>query len=289
MHIAKILLALSVGAVLAVPCAADAQKRSSGGSVSVRGYVRKDGTYVPPHRRSAPDGNFSNNWSTRGNVNPYTGKEGTKDLPARGGASLGAGLGSAPPLPNTSRIGGLTTPRPSTRVPAGTAADWIAQAERRDREFRERLAKEIQNLGGTANATESWADLSDRKSRILKARDLQRIGLHADWKTESWSAMQDRESRHKKAKDLERLGLQADPAKMSWAQMNDMESRFRKAADLKRLGIEVDWKQHTWAQMNDMESRFRKAADLKRLGIEVNWKQHTWAQMNDMERRLKGR
>lgn len=52
-----------------------------GGSVRVRGYIRKDGTYVAPHYRSAPDGNFNNNWSTKGNINPYTGKEGTKISP----------------------------------------------------------------------------------------------------------------------------------------------------------------------------------------------------------------
>ena len=28
--------------------------------VSVRGYYRKDGTYVRPHMRSDPDGNFNN-------------------------------------------------------------------------------------------------------------------------------------------------------------------------------------------------------------------------------------
>ena len=38
--------------------------------VRVRGYTRKDGTYVRPHYRSRPDGNFYNNWSTYGNVNP---------------------------------------------------------------------------------------------------------------------------------------------------------------------------------------------------------------------------
>jgi hypothetical protein len=43
---------------------------------SVRGYTRRDGTYVQPHYRSAPDGNVYNNWSTRGNVNPYTGQAG---------------------------------------------------------------------------------------------------------------------------------------------------------------------------------------------------------------------
>jgi hypothetical protein len=46
----------------------------SGRSVYVRGYFRKDGTYVRPHYRSAPDGNPYNNWSFPGNVNPYTGK-----------------------------------------------------------------------------------------------------------------------------------------------------------------------------------------------------------------------
>lgn len=51
---------------------------TSTGSVHVRGYTRKDGTYVQPHHRSAPDGRKSNNWSTRGNVNPYTGKPGTQ-------------------------------------------------------------------------------------------------------------------------------------------------------------------------------------------------------------------
>jgi len=49
--------------------------------VHVRGYTRKDGTYVAPHYRSNPDGIFSNNWSTQGNVNPYTGAVGTKVTP----------------------------------------------------------------------------------------------------------------------------------------------------------------------------------------------------------------
>lgn len=50
---------------------------SQGGPVWVNGYYRRDGTYVQPHYRTAPDGNISNNWSTSPNVNPYTGKTGT--------------------------------------------------------------------------------------------------------------------------------------------------------------------------------------------------------------------
>lgn len=45
--------------------------------VKVKGYYRKDGTYVKPHYRSNPDGNPYNNWSYPGNTNPYTGKTAT--------------------------------------------------------------------------------------------------------------------------------------------------------------------------------------------------------------------
>lgn len=45
----------------------------------VDGYVKQDGTYVAPHFRSAPDNSRSNNWTSQGNVNPYTGQTGTRD------------------------------------------------------------------------------------------------------------------------------------------------------------------------------------------------------------------
>ena len=46
--------------------------------VKVKGYYKKNGTYVKPHYRSAPDSSINNNWTTRGNVNPYTGADGTR-------------------------------------------------------------------------------------------------------------------------------------------------------------------------------------------------------------------
>ena len=49
--------------------------------VSVNGYYKKNGTYVKPHMRSNPDSSFRNNWSTIGNINPYTGRKGTKIVP----------------------------------------------------------------------------------------------------------------------------------------------------------------------------------------------------------------
>lgn len=43
----------------------------------VNGYYRQDGTYVAPHMRSSPNGQTWDNYSTKGNVNPYTGQQGT--------------------------------------------------------------------------------------------------------------------------------------------------------------------------------------------------------------------
>jgi len=57
--------------------------------VYVDGYYRSDGTYVQPHYRSSPDGDPSNNWSTQGNFNPYTGEQGTAN-PYDGGSTYQA-------------------------------------------------------------------------------------------------------------------------------------------------------------------------------------------------------
>lgn len=43
-----------------------------------KGYLRKNGTYVQPYHRTAPNNTKSDNYSTKGNYNPYTGKAGTK-------------------------------------------------------------------------------------------------------------------------------------------------------------------------------------------------------------------
>ena len=53
----------------------DAEARSS----YTRGYVKKNGTYVQPHMKTTPNSTKLDNYSTKGNVNPYTGKAGTKD------------------------------------------------------------------------------------------------------------------------------------------------------------------------------------------------------------------
>lgn len=64
-------LALVLAAVAVAP-AAHAAKYS-------KGYIKKNGTYVAPHFKTAPDKSRYNNFSTKGNTNPYTGKKGYKN------------------------------------------------------------------------------------------------------------------------------------------------------------------------------------------------------------------
>ena len=64
--------------VLAVLIVLGTALQSVHAQVHVRGQYR-NGKYVKPHYRSNPDGVFSNNWSTKGNINPYTGEEGRRD------------------------------------------------------------------------------------------------------------------------------------------------------------------------------------------------------------------
>lgn len=47
-----------------------------GETISVSGYTRQDGTYVAPSHKTKPDSYQSNNWSSQGNVNPFTGEKG---------------------------------------------------------------------------------------------------------------------------------------------------------------------------------------------------------------------
>lgn len=96
----RVLLAILM-AVMVMPVFADTY---------VKGYTRKDGTYVQGHYRSDPNQYRYDNYSSQGNTNPYTGKNGTQrnefsNPPAynksyggsRGNGSTGWGSGSKQP------------------------------------------------------------------------------------------------------------------------------------------------------------------------------------------------
>lgn len=51
----------------------------TGNDEQVSGYTRSNGTQVQPYHRTEPDSNPYNNYSTQGNVNPYTGQVGHKN------------------------------------------------------------------------------------------------------------------------------------------------------------------------------------------------------------------
>jgi hypothetical protein len=77
----RLMLAAGVAAILS------ASSAHAWGTHYVRPYVNGNGTYVQGHYRTNPDGNRLNNWSTQGNVNPYTGSAGTGE-PLRAAAAL---------------------------------------------------------------------------------------------------------------------------------------------------------------------------------------------------------
>lgn len=55
----KLAIAACLTVVLATPAFAKPK------SVSVKAHTRSDGTYVPAHKRTAPNGTRNDNWTTR--------------------------------------------------------------------------------------------------------------------------------------------------------------------------------------------------------------------------------
>lgn len=55
----------------------DTGSGSKAESEHVGGYTKDNGTYVAPYERTTRDNTLDNNYSTRGNENPWTGKTGT--------------------------------------------------------------------------------------------------------------------------------------------------------------------------------------------------------------------
>lgn len=68
-----VILILVLAFFVLIPSSVDAVTR-------VRGYYRKNGTYVAPYFRSDRNSTKFDNYSTKGNINPYTGKRGTVNL-----------------------------------------------------------------------------------------------------------------------------------------------------------------------------------------------------------------
>lgn len=84
--------------------------------VHVRGYVRKDGTYVAPHMRSNPNKSRADNWSSQGNINPYTGAVGTVN-PYAAVPRVPSYLSPLPSLPQVPIYASPSKQQPTPRPP----------------------------------------------------------------------------------------------------------------------------------------------------------------------------
>jgi hypothetical protein len=68
----------SLFAVVRHPAKKTTTNASKSSVRTVKGYTKKNGTHVQTHKRTAPNSTAKDNFSTKGSVNPYTGKKGTK-------------------------------------------------------------------------------------------------------------------------------------------------------------------------------------------------------------------
>ena len=50
-------------------------------TIYVQGHTKKNGTYVQPYYKTSPNATKLDNFSTKPNLNPYTGKTGTVIIP----------------------------------------------------------------------------------------------------------------------------------------------------------------------------------------------------------------
>jgi hypothetical protein len=89
-------------------------------------YYRRDGTYVPGHYQTNPNGTKLDNYSTVGNVNPWTGKPGWI-WPYESGGTYYAGGYSGAPNPNSVWSGATVPPGASDSTFASTASTNPAQ------------------------------------------------------------------------------------------------------------------------------------------------------------------
>ena len=71
MNIMKIIYLISAVAMFSTNAFAQ-------GITTQKAYIKRDGTYVAPTFKTKNDGKMYNNYSTKGNVNPFSGKVGTK-------------------------------------------------------------------------------------------------------------------------------------------------------------------------------------------------------------------
>lgn len=103
----------------------------------VHGYTRSNGTYVHGYYRSSPNGTVTDNYSFKGNTNPYTGSTGTNryihspSSPYYEGGSTGTQSGYGSSYGNQSTFGtqpsygsGMNSGYGSQQKHSGSGWNW---------------------------------------------------------------------------------------------------------------------------------------------------------------------
>lgn len=242
---------------------------SADSAVYVSGYWRQ-GTYVAPHYRSAPDGNFYNNWSTKGNVNPYTGKAGTRVTPP-------AGYGGTANRSQQVTTPGLTgTPYYTIPSPArGMVSTMPNQTAILPTYNNDRARTTVPSVVPAVGTTPSLRQNNSLIPSLPRSR--------VDTSSSSTLASLDRQSRAESAERLKQLGIKVDWKAHSLLELLDWESRIEAANRLRILGMTVDWRSHPLLELLDWESRIETANRLKDQGINVNWRQHSLLELLQIE------
>ncbi|WP_313042250.1 hypothetical protein [Acinetobacter sp.] len=200
--------------------------------VKVNGYYRKDGTYVRPYYRSNPDGNFNNNWSTIGNVNPYTGKIGTKiENPTQHPTYRPSTIKdlNIPHTTTYSSINSLPKQNPSAFFHSAsqtTTQPYIANTTQK--------FKKTEHPSSTHNL--SSLEMLELESRIRSSERLKGLGYTGNTSDLSLIDMMDLESRIRVSQRLKGLGYTGNTSDLSLIDMMDLESKIRSSERLNKLG-----------------------------------------------------
>lgn len=260
--------------------------RGGSGPVHVSGYVTRNGTYVAPHYRSAPDGVFSNNWSTLGNVNPYTGAPGTKTAPSGYNSGYGAVQPSgtvptstgqpdavyAAPADHT-RQGGVTTSLPdrqatSTRAVVSRPMSYHEQQQL----LNEGRARYWNARGYNFDPASMTAYSMDQK-----VRDIERASY---WRQRGFDfdpSFMSAYSMDQKVRDIERSaywkqqrGFQFDASYMSAYSMDQKVRDIDRAAYWRQRGYEFNADYMSAYSMDQKVRDIERAAYWKERGLSFN-------------------
>ena len=236
-----------------------------GGSVHVQGHIRKDGTYVQPHYRSAPDSSFYNNWSTKGNFNPYTGESGTQLNPPLGSTGFRSYGGySVPSVPKAFSIPSETyvpPALPSFAPYQSSTESWQGQQRKSDQE----RAAYWKDRGHTFDPSFMSDYAMDQKVKdIERAKFWKEKGYDFNPDFMSAYAMDQKAKDIERAKSLKEKGYTFNPDFMSAYAMD------QKVKDIERAKF---WKEKGYTFNPDFMSAYAMDQKVKDIERAKYWKE----------------